>query len=594
MLNEIDSFEEIKNIEIWLLKNELKIIKQNFSEEIKILFTEAKKKNIDKKNDYLAQKQKISDKIQIILQKIINLNNKTHLCSSEIANFEITNTEFDEYKNFFEKYENLGNYIREIKMKLKTNTQNIPKLETKNFNAINNFDLAKGKYFEFNEHVKEIIEKFKKQMKLKEKNRLKYQIDNREKEDKVKIFKMKIQAIYTNIENFDEEIERAEQNIIKFDLEISKKNSSFNILTKSKSKNLIDHEKEIQKLKISSENAQKNLADFRIKFNSADENFGIINGSHDSHHLQFSFTDEEINHIRSELITLDSEYKQASESTRSKIFSQKMMQDQINDFHEQIKNSFKERNNITLGSNRKIKKLQELLKPSDGILAEKDRARSDIKYLYATERFKIDEIEKKIYTQKSKIMAENHQCEIDTHILTMDNAKNIENLDEINSTIEKLRQCLDFLNRDNICQIARIKIISDQKIQKMYLKRKRNLIKQIKNLNYKKEFKHYLERHFDLHKRNEKFKIELKSLIEEKKLQQIEISAKIQRYSDLCNQNKSNKLNDKIYITTPQFKALKSNLDGIKNLKSFLNSLKKENDTKYRVILKFYKDVSIE
>ena len=35
MLNEIDSFEEIKNIEIWLLKNELKIIKQNFSEEIK-------------------------------------------------------------------------------------------------------------------------------------------------------------------------------------------------------------------------------------------------------------------------------------------------------------------------------------------------------------------------------------------------------------------------------------------------------------------------------------------------------------------------------------------------------------------------------
>ena len=176
----------------------------------------------------------------------------------------------------------------------------------------------------------------------------------------------------------------------------------------------------------------------------------------------------------------------------------------------------------------------------------------------------------------------------------MDNAKNIEKLDEINSTIEKLRQCLDFLNRDNICQIARIKIISDQKIQKMYLKRKRNLIKQIKNLNYKKEFKHYLERHFDLHKRNEKFKIELKSLIEEKKLQQIEISAKIQRYSDLCNQNKSNKLNDKIYITTPQFKALKSNLDGIKNLKSFLNSLKKENDTKYRVILKFYKDVSIE
>ena len=67
---------------------------------------------------------------------------------------------------------------------------------------------------------------------------------------------------------------------------------------------MIDHEKEIQKLKISSENAQKNLADFRIKFNSADENFGIINGSHDSHHLQFSFTDEEINHIRSELITL--------------------------------------------------------------------------------------------------------------------------------------------------------------------------------------------------------------------------------------------------------------------------------------------------
>ena len=121
------------------------------------MFTEAKKKNIDKKNDYLAQKQKISDKIQIILQKIINLNNKTHLCSSEIANFEITNTEFDEYKNFFEKYENLGNYIREIKMKLKKNTQNIPKLETKNFNAINNFDLAKGKYFEFNEHVKEII-----------------------------------------------------------------------------------------------------------------------------------------------------------------------------------------------------------------------------------------------------------------------------------------------------------------------------------------------------------------------------------------------------------------------------------------------------
>ena len=92
------------------------------------------------------------------------------------------------------------------------------------------------------------------------------------------------------------------------------------------------------------------------------------------------------------------------------------MQDQINDFHEQIKNSFKERNNITLGSNRKIKKLQELLKPSDGILAEKDRARSDIKYLYATERFKIDEIEKKIYTQKSKIMAENHQCEIDVSI----------------------------------------------------------------------------------------------------------------------------------------------------------------------------------
>merc|ERR1712243_127156 len=127
-----------------------------------------------------------------------------------------------------------------------------------------------------------------------------------------------------------------------------------------------------------------------------------------------------------------------------------------------------------------------------------------------------------------------------------------------------------------------------------YLKRKINLIKQIKNLNCKKEFKHYLEGHFDLHKRNENFKIKSKSLIEEKKLQQIEISAKIQRYSDLCNQNKSNKLNDKINITTPQFEALKSNLDEIKNLKSFLNSLKKENDTKYRVILKFHKDVSIE
>merc|ERR1712243_88114 len=91
---------------------------------------------------------------------------------------------------------------------------------------------------------------------------------------------------------------------------------------------------------------------------------------------------------------------------------------------------------------------------------------SDIKYLYATERFKIDEIEKKIYTQKSKIIAENYQCEIDTQILTMDYAENIEKLDEINSTIEKLRQCLDFLNHDNICQIARIKIVSGSNIQK--------------------------------------------------------------------------------------------------------------------------------
>ncbi|MES1904422.1 MAG: hypothetical protein MHPSP_000314 [Paramarteilia canceri] len=562
---------KVKEIEIWLLHNELDIIKENFAHEVEKLMDKVHNDYDDKKLDIKRENELLKEEISVLACKEVKLNEEmTNLLSLE-REFLVSKVEITKYKELLPIFFNK-------KLTILKESKDLADLE----NTLNELNLkADSVSKELNQHEKAYS-------KLKEENstrlkRLDFQMNFRDSKDDLEKLEASNDSMKTSIKNTSKEIKK-----LRLDLDYHKKNSALKESSLQTKKNQIVKFKqtianEISKMteKLSSlqkqsttiqgslQQVQSNLSEFEMQFDAKCEEQKQLDTEVQQMQNQTKLGEQDAEVLGENILNLRKDINHIKNSSE--------------DLKREIDSLVKVRKGFISESKNQIMANISRIKPSESILAQKQSERDKIRMKAAEERLKIDQIEKKMYAERSQLILQENELQ---NIIDKSSEKI-----KVDDRYRKLKEEIsEKTNELNILEEQKLGLTA--KIEKEQTLTNQNLA-EIQSILSSGENEYSKLNSENENNREIKNSLEVKALCLEEKIEKIkdknlkkedENEQSLTKFFNKINNSPNRNFYEIIVELHSEFQALDSQIRQKTQKSSYLKQLKQSNDNIFHVI----------